>query len=87
MPPSESWHMPWFGMFMMPIMIVLFLVAFFLIIIPLLRWMGMGPPPWHGHGPYPPSRTALDILDERFARGEINKEEYEEKKRMISTGG
>jgi hypothetical protein len=28
--------------------------------------------------------TALDILDERFARGEIEKPEYEEKKQLIS---
>ena len=28
--------------------------------------------------------TALDILDERFARGEIERAEYEEKKQLIS---
>ena len=29
MPPSEWWHnMPWFGMFMMPVMMVIFLVVF-----------------------------------------------------------
>jgi hypothetical protein len=33
----------------------------------------------------PSSRTtALDILDERFARGEIDKDEYQEKKQLIS---
>lgn len=30
------------------------------------------------------SRTALDIIDERFARGEIDKTEYEEKRKLIS---
>lgn len=28
-------------------------------------------------------RSALDILDERFARGEIEREEYEERKRVL----
>lgn len=36
----------------------------------------------HGEGRV--AGTALDILDERFARGEIEKAEYEEKKQLIS---
>jgi putative membrane protein len=34
-------------------------------------------------GPAPGSR-ALDILEERYARGEIDHEEYEDRKRRLS---
>ena len=71
---------------MMPVMLVIFLVVAFVIVVPLMRWLGMGPPWWHGtHGPaFGPHRTAFDILNERFARGEIGQEEYEEKRRIVS---
>lgn len=72
-------------MMIMPVMMVLFLVVAFLIIIPLIRYLGFGPPWMHGDQRHlPPSHSALDILDERFARGEIDKTEYEEKRRLIA---
>jgi putative membrane protein len=39
-------------------------------------------PSWRGA-----SHAALNLLDERFARGEIQKAEYEEKKVAILSGG
>ncbi len=48
-------------------------------------WMMCGPSPrmsddscWGRH-----SETAREILDKRYARGEIEKEEYEEKKKEL----
>lgn len=37
-------------------------------------------------GPRPPNKTALEVLQERYARGEINREEYEQKRRDLSAG-
>jgi hypothetical protein len=71
-------------MFMMPVMMVIFLAIFLLVFIPLMRSMGFGPPWWHGHGPSPPSKNALDILNER---GEIDKAEYEEKRLQNAARG
>ncbi len=36
--------------------------------------------------PRPEGNRALDILDERFARGELDQQEYEERRRIL-TGG
>lgn len=33
------------------------------------------------------SETAMEILDKRYARGEIEKQEYEEKKAAITRSG
>ena len=88
--PADWWAtMPWFGMMMAPFMMVIFIVIALAVILPLIRWMGFGPPWWQGHNPppFPLQKTALDILNERFARGEIDRNEYEEKKRIISQGG
>jgi putative membrane protein len=48
----------------------------------LVRWLagpGSGTAP---HQP-PPNRTALDVLRERYARGEIDKEEFEERHQVL----
>ena len=83
---TENWHgMMWGGgwgwmMFFGPLMMILFWgTIILLIVLATRRWGG----PSRDFHPSP-QRTALEILQERFARGEINKEEYEEKRRLLT---
>jgi putative membrane protein len=85
MPPSDWWHpMWWFPMFPLAFMVIC-LVVFLFIMVPMMARHGSPWSHWRESRDYPSTR-AVDILNERFARGEINKEEYEEKKRIISQG-
>ena len=63
------------------IFFVLFWVAVILVIVALVRWLGASP----GQTLPPPQqeKSALDILDERFARGEIDQQEYEQKRQVL----
>ena len=65
-----------FGMISM----VLFWVIVILGIVVLVRWIGGSA----ASSAAPPSKTPLDILKERYARGDIDKQEFEEKKRDLS---
>ena len=80
-------HMMWWGggwaMIFGPLFMILFLAVLIAVVVLLVRWLG-GPrqgtmPPHHT----PPSRTPLDILKDRFARGEIDKDEFEERRRVL----
>lgn len=85
--PQNWWPMPWFGMIFGPIIMIAFLVIAVMIGLALMRAFGMAPPGGCHRGDpsgQGSSRRALEILEERFAKGEIDKEEFEEKKRLLS---
>jgi putative membrane protein len=75
------WNGGWHGWFLGPIMMIVFIAVAVAVVVLLVRWLG-GP----GHGsPHhqPQIRAPLDILKERYARGEIDKEEFEERRRVL----
>jgi uncharacterized membrane protein len=67
-----GWSLWW----MCPLMM---LVMFAVMAVVMLAWRHGGDRPW-GHRP---ADSSLQILGERYARGEIHKDEYEDKKATI----
>ena len=78
-------HMMWSGWYMGPIMMIVFLVIAVIVAVLIVRWLS-GSNPGHSH-PHsaPPAKTPVEILKERFARGEIDKEEFEERRRILES--
>lgn len=75
--PHMMWETGW--MFLGPLMMILFVALIVVAVVLLVRWLSD-----HRTGDRPGSDgRALEILKERFARGEIDKEEYEERRRLL----
>ncbi len=90
--PGWGWHP--FIMIFGTICVLLAIVGAMAIFVWLVRWATHGYP-FYGHGFHHfqggcpwcrgpgRGRAALDILDERFAKGEIDKAEFEEKRKLL----
>jgi len=66
-----------------PIFLLVVLIAVIAVVVLIVRWLG-GPMQHPGPPHYaPPGQRSLDILKERFARGEIDKDEFEERRRVL----
>ena len=77
-PHMMWWGGGWYGMIFGPLFMMLMLAVVIAAVVFLVRWAG-----GQGLAAAPPHRTALDILKERFARGEIDKDEFEERRRVL----
>lgn len=79
----------WGGWLLMAMMMVLFWGAVIAAVIAFVRYSGRG---HDGHGHHAPSSAgrgqdqALRILEERFARGEIDSDEYTQRRDLLRAG-
>ena len=74
------WSGGWGGMFMGWGMMAIFMIAVIVVIVLLVKGIA-------GGGDAGSKSSAHDILDERYARGEIDTAEYNERKKVISGKG
>jgi putative membrane protein len=59
-------------------MMIVFWGSLIVLVVLLVRWLS------GGGGALQSRSSALQILQERFARGEIDKEEYEERRKILN---
>lgn len=76
---GHDWGGGWGMMFVGPLMMILFVAGTVVLVVVALRWLGGG----RHDGMHRSGRTPLDILKARFARGEIDKPEFEERRRTL----
>ena len=88
--PWMMWSDGWAFWWICPLMMLFMLLVGGVIFLLTRRSHGPSGGPHHWEPPWrmgDPSHSALQILSERFARGEIQKEEYDHKKDAILSGG
>ena len=74
-------HMMWqgYGMMLGPFMMILFIAVIIVVGVLIFKWLT-----GHSFGPGSSSdEESIEILKTRFARGDIDKEEFEERLRML----
>jgi putative membrane protein len=76
-----GWGGGWFGMIFGPLFMILLLAVAIATAVVLVRWLAGSMTGFHMQQARP---TALDVLAERFARGEIDKDEFEERRRLLA---
>lgn len=75
---GDHMMMGWGGMFFGPLMMIGFIALIVFAVVMLIRWLSGS-----GSRHYGPDDTSLNILKERFAAGDIDAREYENRKRQL----
>ena len=76
-------HWPWFGGIFSILIAILIIVIIVRIIIRIATGRGYRHHHWHGYYHDESKNSALNILQERYAKGEITKEQYEGMKKDL----
>ena len=77
---GHMWGGGWGWMVGGPLMMILFVALIVALVVLMVRWLGgVG----GGTSQGPREKTPLDILEERFARGEIEREEFEQSRQTL----
>jgi uncharacterized membrane protein len=69
-----------------PFVALLAIVGFIAVVLSALRWATTVDIRRHRTTTTPDVRTALDVLNARYARGEIDQAEYREKRALLASG-
>ncbi len=78
--PHMMWGNSWAGWIFGPLMMLLVIAGIVAAVVIVARSVGHSGHVSHGPAPGP---APLDILKQRFARGEIDKDEFEERRRVL----
>lgn len=78
--PMMGWGGGWGGMIVGPFVMIFGLALVIALAVLLVRWIGEPRP---GAGSAESAQKPIDILKARFARGEIDKDEFEERRRIL----
>ncbi len=78
---DHMWGLGWGGWFFGPLMIIFWLVLLVVVVILVLRWLGVTETPGRRSGK--PGPDAMDLLRERFAKGEIDEAEFEKCRALL----
>jgi putative membrane protein len=81
--PGMMWGGGWFHALSGFLMMLLLLGLIVVLVVLGVRWLGGSEHSPFRQGPGTGQRSALDILKERLAKGEIDVAEYEERKRAL----
>ncbi len=67
------------GWFLGPIMMIFFVALLVVAVVLIVRWLGGSEAARRG----PSGDAALDVLKQRFARGEIDRNEFEDRRQVL----